>query len=163
VVGSAAGHVDRAERLLPTRRRRAAHTIEAPVRRLGGEVGARAGKIDGGNAAADHDWCSACIVEVQDRFQPLAFDRMRASRLLRLAVDWEANPGSPLLKSLDLKQSEAKLTENEQVGVVSEFLNHAASSTGPADTTSAPPGPATSYPAADTHPAVKPGPPLATQ
>ena len=27
------------------------------------------------------------------------------TRLLRLAVDWEASPGSPLLKGLDLKQS----------------------------------------------------------
>ena len=35
------------------------------------------------------------------------------TRLLRLAVDWEASPGSPLLKGHDLKQSEAKLAENE--------------------------------------------------
>src|SRR5215213_760402 len=35
------------------------------------------------------------------------------TRLLRLAVDWEGSPGSPLLKGLDLRRSEAKLEENE--------------------------------------------------
>src|SRR5207253_519504 len=31
----------------------------------------------------------------------------------RLAVDWEARPGSPLLKGQDLKQSELALTANQ--------------------------------------------------
>src|SRR5215218_5843829 len=35
------------------------------------------------------------------------------TRLLRLAVDWEGSPGSPLLKGLDLRRAEAKLEENE--------------------------------------------------
>jgi WD40 repeat protein len=35
------------------------------------------------------------------------------TRLLRLAVDWEARAGSPLLKGNDLKQSEVQLARNE--------------------------------------------------